>query len=55
MIWKNVFSQVLDPRDKISDQKMIEKLSESQLLLTAQPCLPDFVSNRYAEMIFEDF
>ena len=35
MIWKNVFSQVLDPKDKISDSKMIEQLNETQLLMTA--------------------
>ena len=42
-------------KEKITDEKLINRLKDTSLLMTVQPCLPDMVTERYAEMVFEDF
>mmetsp|Transcript_3698 Transcript_3698/g.6299 ORF Transcript_3698/g.6299 Transcript_3698/m.6299 type:complete len:218 (+) Transcript_3698:242-895(+) len=57
IIWKQFFSRTVlhNPKGANSGEKLREHLKSSCLSLTSQPLTPPMITERYAEMAFEDF
>lgn len=59
LIWSDAVQDLLNKTQagkSITNQdQLLDHLQQSCLAFTVQPCLPAFVQERYAEMVFEDF
>ena len=56
-VWRQALAQAMagSTGKPLPDSKLWDQLKSTHLVMTMQPCLPEQVMQRYAEMVLEDF